>query len=47
MGKPSRLKRWFFKGRYEKKEAEERRIEQLSYEYSSGNILVPGYQKGY
>lgn len=39
MGK---FKEWFFKGRIEKKVAEEKRIEILSKEYDDGKILKVG-----
>ena len=34
-----RFKEWFFKGRIEKKKAEEKRIEILSKEYDEGRVL--------
>ncbi len=40
--KKGRFKRWFFKGRIEKKEAKEERIETLSREYDEGKIILIG-----
>ncbi len=36
------FKRWFFKGRIEKKEAKKERIEILSKEYDEGKVLRHG-----
>lgn len=37
--KKGRFKKWFFKGRIEKREAKEERIETLSREYNEGKII--------
>lgn len=38
-GKITRFKNWFFKGRIDKKKAEEERINSLSKEYDEGKFV--------
>lgn len=42
MGKLTRFKNWFFKGRIEKAKIKMERIETLSKEYDEGRILKMG-----